>query len=257
MLIRALIVLLVFLNLGVAGWWLTRQTPPSPVPAQPKGVALLALSPIQTPRPQAPPAGPASTPETSSAIAALPAASTPAAPGAAPARPPESVNAAVPVATPARAPEPAPAPALQCLALGPFEDQSAAGSAQARLIPAPRHAGVRSEALPPKAYAVLLAPLADRAAAQAAVERITAAGFDDMMVINSGPSTNGVALGRYGSREAAQRRQAELRAGGFDAQVQPVGQDTQWWLDVTLGPGEAARVRRQAQAARALPRDCG
>jgi cell division protein FtsN len=259
MLIRALIVLLVFLNLGVAGWWLTRGTPVLPAPAQPRDVALLALTRVQPVLPKGAPASAGPRPETSSAIAPQPAAPEPRAAAPSPPKPPEPVAAATPVALPARAPDPvpAPAPAPQCLALGPFDDQVAARSAQARLVPAPRNASVRSEILPAKAYSVLLSPLADRAAAQAAVERITAAGFDDMMVINSGPSINGVALGRYGSREAAQRRQAELRAGGFNAQLQPVGQDTQWWLDVTLGPGEAAVVRRQAQAARALPRDCG
>ncbi|MBP3975740.1 SPOR domain-containing protein [Pseudoxanthomonas spadix] len=244
MLIRALIVLLVFLNLGVAAWWLTRPPPDLPPPAQMQGVAVLELADV-APRPAQPEPALAPAPTVTSPPAApTPAASTP------PAEP-------IAVSTPAPASAPAADTAVQCLALGPFDDSVAARSAQARLVPAPRRASVRSETQPAKAYAVLLPPLADRAAAQAMVERITAAGFHDLLVINSGPFANGVALGRYGSREAAQRRQAELQAGGFAAQIQPVGQTVRWWLDVSLGAGEAALARRQTQAARAVPRDCG
>ena len=60
MLIRALIVLLVVLNLGAAAWWLTRPAPTPPAePALPAGVARLQLLneapsiPTQAPVPQA------------------------------------------------------------------------------------------------------------------------------------------------------------------------------------------------------------
>mgnify|MGYP006206207509 CR=1 FL=1 len=60
MLIRALIVLLVVLNLGAAAWWLTRPAPTPPAePALPAGVARLQLvneapsMPTQAPVPQA------------------------------------------------------------------------------------------------------------------------------------------------------------------------------------------------------------
>ncbi|WDS35565.1 SPOR domain-containing protein [Pseudoxanthomonas sp.] len=251
MLIRALIVLLVFLNLGVAGWWLKHAEAAPVVPEQPRDVALLELARVNP----APPSG-ATPPVSAPSVATPPAKTKPSlapTPSAQPAALPDTV-AATSSSTP---PAPEVAARTQCVALGPFVDQSAARAAQARLSPAPRRAGVRAETLPARAYAVLLPPLADRAAAQAMTERITAAGFSDLMLINSGPSANGVALGRYGSREAAQRRQAELRAGGFEAQLEPVGQDTQWWLDVTLGEGEGALARRQAQAARAVSRDCG
>ena len=60
MLIRALIVLLVVLNLGAAAWWLTRPAPTPPAePPLPAGVARLQLvneapsTPTQAPVPQA------------------------------------------------------------------------------------------------------------------------------------------------------------------------------------------------------------
>lgn len=234
--VRALIVLLVFLNLGVAVWWLTHPAQePSPV-AQVPGVAMLELV-DGAPRPAQPqPARPAAQ--------ATPTAAVP-------------TPSAEPIAASTAGSPPAADTAAQCLALGPFDDLAAARAAQTRLVPAPRSATVRSQTQPAKAYTVLLPPLADRAAAQAMAGRIAAAGFDDLMVINSGPSANGVALGRYGSLQAAQRRQAQLQAGGFRARIEPVGQTVQWWLDVALGADQAARARGQAQAARAVPRDCG
>jgi cell division protein FtsN len=253
MLIRALIVLLAFLNLGVAGWWLTHVEAAPAGPDQPRDVAILELA-------RTSPALPSTvTPAASAPSVQAPPLSenTPPSQAPTPSAPPSIPPAAAVATSPAAPPAPDAATGTQCLTLGPFVDQQAARTAQARLSPAPRSTSVRAQTLPARAYAVLLPPLADRAAAQAMTERITAAGFSDLMLINSGPSANGVALGRYSSREAAQRRQAELRAGGFEAQLQPVGQDTQWWLDVTLGAGEGALARRQAQAARALPRDCG
>ncbi|MGE8248411.1 MAG: SPOR domain-containing protein, partial [Stenotrophomonas bentonitica] len=52
MLTRALIVVLVILNLGVALWWLLRGEPASAPPASPVGVAQLEVLPAT----QAPPA---------------------------------------------------------------------------------------------------------------------------------------------------------------------------------------------------------
>ena len=55
MLIRALIVLLIVLNLGAAAWWLGRPAPsPEPAPALPAGVARLQL--VDEPAPVATPA---------------------------------------------------------------------------------------------------------------------------------------------------------------------------------------------------------
>ena len=52
MFLRALIVLLVVVNLGVAAWWATRAPPPTPMPAgQPAGVPRLQLLREAPPRP--------------------------------------------------------------------------------------------------------------------------------------------------------------------------------------------------------------
>lgn len=235
MLIRALIVLLVVLNLGVAAWWLTRPAvaPIAIAAAAPEGVARLQLLSEATP-------------------AAAPAAAV-VVPAIAQAASTEPVSETVPAVTAAT-------PELQCFSLGPFADQAAAAAAAARLgnqavRPRPREVPGKAAS----AYNVVVPPAADREAAQAMAQRIGAAGFDDFLVINQGEQANGIALGRYGSREAAQRRQSALQAGGFAAQIQAVGAEgkAQWWLDVTAADGAGAgQLKTLANAAQSRSLDC-
>lgn len=228
MLIRALIVLLIVLNVGVAAWWISRPEPsPSALPAQPEGVPRLQLL-SESGKSAAPP--PAQAP-------------VPVAP------PPPATVAAVEPAKPA-----------QCFSVGPFADQAAARSAATRIGSQITRANPRE--VPGKTaqgYNVVLPPQADREAAQALAQRIGAAGFDDYLVVNSGAQANGMALGRYRSREGAERRQAALRAAGFDAQLQPIGEEgaAQWWLDVAAAAGiTASGLRSGAGVAQSRSLDC-
>lgn len=226
MLIRALIVLLIVLNVGVAVWWISRPEPlPPALPTQPAGEPRLQLlsesgktvAPAQAPAPVAP---------------SLPA----------------TTAAAEPV-TP-----------TQCLSIGPFADQAAARSAAARVGSQISRSNPRE--VPGKTaqgYNVVLPPQADREAAQILAQRIGAAGFDDYLVVNSGDQANGIALGRYRSREGAERRQSALRAAGFDAQLQPIGNEgaAQWWLDVAAAAGvTASGLRSGAGASQSRSLDC-
>lgn len=229
MLIRALIVLLIVLNVGVAAWWISRPEPSSPaLPAQPPGVPRLQLL-SESGKTDAPPPAQAPVPVMSSP-------------------PPAAVAAAEP-ATP-----------VQCFSVGPFADQAAAGSAAARIgnritRGLPREVPGKTA----QGYNVALPPQADREAAQALAQRIGAAGFDDYLVVNSGAQANGIALGRYRSREGAERRQAALRAAGFDAQLQPIGNEgaAQWWLDVAAAAGiTASGLRSGAGASQSRSLDC-
>lgn len=235
MLIRALIVLLIALNLGTAAWWISRPTPtPSLPPEQPAGVARLQLL------------GENSAVAKSAPVAAVRAATA----------------VIAPVTTTAVLPEPAKAPteSMQCLSLGPFADVAAANAAGTRLAAQAARAQVRE--VPGKAasgYNVNLPPSANRESAQALAQRIGAAGFDDLLVINTGTQINGIALGRYGSREAAERRQAALVAAGFAAQLTPIGNEapSQWWLDVTAAKGvDAAALKAAASATQSRSREC-
>ncbi|MET0583115.1 MAG: SPOR domain-containing protein [Pseudoxanthomonas sp.] len=236
MLIRALIVLLLVLNLGVAAWWISRPAPLPPAPpVQPAGVTRLQLLS-----------------ETGKAVPAIAQASAPAVPAAAVVASTPAVVDPVPT-TPA-------APNAQCFSLGPFPDQATARAAAARL--GGQVTGNRPRELPGKAaqgYNVVMPPQADRAAAQALAQRIGAAGFDDYLVVNTGEQANGVALGRYRSLEAAERRQAAMRAAGFEAQLQPIGNDglPQWWLDVVAASYATSQVLQSTSgAAQSRSLDC-
>ena len=248
MLIRALIVLLIALNLGAAAWWISRPAPqPRVLPEQPAGVARLQLlgeSGVAAAK-AAPPV----------AVPAPAAASTPA--GTAPI---EATSTEAASTETAPAPVAATAAAAQCFSIGPFDSDAAANAATARI--AGQAARIRPREVPGRqasGYNVLLPPLPDREAAQALAQRIGAAGFDDYLVINGGAQANGIALGRYGSREGAERRQSTLKAAGFDAQVQAVGNEgpRQWWLDIAAIEGaSAAQLKRSADATQSRSLDC-
>ena len=232
MLIRALIVLLIVLNLGVAAWWISRPAAQAPVlPGQPAGVARLQLLG-----------------ESRATVETAPAASV----------------AIVPVPVVAQAPAGATpattAAATQCFSVGPFANDAAAIAATSRI--AAQATTVRPRHVPGQqasGYNVLLPPQPDREAAQALAQRIGAAGFDDYLVVSGGEQDNGIALGRYRSREAAERRQAALKAAGFDAQLQAIGNEgpSQWWLDIAATQGVAgSRLEELAAASQSRPLDC-
>ncbi|GGD45515.1 SPOR domain-containing protein [Pseudoxanthomonas indica] len=206
MMMRALIVLLVILNVGVAAWWLSRAEPVAETPrATPMGVATLELvtSAPKASRPAAP--APAT-------IATLPA------------------NAA-------------------CFRAGPYTDR---GSAERSASPlGARVLRARARELPgagASGYRVLLLPSASREQALALAQRVGAAGFNDYLVVNEGEEANSVALGRYRSREAALRRQDEMIAAGFDAQVRASGRGvvSQWWLELATPAGSSGEEVRPA-----------
>ena len=212
MFLRALIVLLVVVNLGVAAWWATRAPPPMPTPAaQPAGVPRLQLL-REAPRVRAAPA---------------PAVATPAAP-------------------------------MQCHRFGPYASPAALRRAYARVLPQVLRAESREVATgSASGWRVFMPPLASRVEAQAIVDRLTAAGIDDLMLVPDGAEANAIALGRYSSEAGARRRQAMLAEAGFAAQVAPLGVDTEGWIHVGATTGfDAARVARDIAASSHAPVDC-
>jgi len=223
MYVRALIVVLAILNAGVALWWATRApVSPPPPPEAPAGVATLQM--LLTP----PPAAPA----------------------------PEAAAAAAPAAAQvASATQPAaPAAADRCLTLGPFPDQAAAEAARSAAGDALRATRVR-EVTESSSFRVMLNGVGDRAAAQAEVARIKAAGLSDYYVVANG-AQNDIALGQYRNREGAERRQAELAAAGVHAEVvaSGSGNGTRWWIDGRTRADNAALHALKLPAPRSL--DC-
>ncbi|WP_372392740.1 SPOR domain-containing protein [Xanthomonas sp. NCPPB 3582] len=277
MYVRALIVVLIVLNAGVALWW-AMQPPPSPptAPPQPTGVARLEVLPMLATGASRPSLAAAAQPEAgvvpaSRTPAPVPAAATAAAaattslePGADTAsRPAGQPSLSAPAATVATAdakPAPAaptpPAAPERCASLGPYTARSDADAALARLRGQVSRASVREDAdAGVSTFRVMLPDVGDRAAAQALVKRIAAAGIGDYYVIAQGEG-NTVALGQYQSRERAERRQASLVSAGFPAQLVPSGSgQSRWWVDVrsTLA---AATLQGAAGATRQRSLDC-
>lgn len=224
MFMRALIVVLAVLNLGVALWWLSRPADPppvAPVAHVPAGVATLQLA-----GPADASAAPAGTPVPAAAVA-------PAAP----------------------APEPGTAPAARCLSLGPFAAQADAQAALERAGSSLEEGSVREERDGDAGgYRVVMPSVGDRAAAQAIVERIAEAGLGDYYVITQ-DEDNTIALGQYRSREGAERRQSELKAKGFSAELLASGGQPRWWIEArTRASGASLLATSGAPRQRSL--DC-
>jgi len=255
MLARSLIVLLVVLNVGVALWWLARgDAAPVPVEAAlPDGVARLQLVGEAG-------ATPSSTPASASPSVTAgdePPASETAADDASAPSPEPVVDASPEPASGETGPAVA---ALQCYALGPFTDAGKLAAAQRALQPRVARLHVREAPSTARAdWRVWLPPQPDRAAAQALVERIVAAGFSDYYIVASGEQANSVALGLYGSEASARRRQSALHAAGFtEVQADAVG-DTPpatRWIDVASAAPLAAADGRALGAAKVEPLDC-
>jgi len=219
MLVRALILLLSLLNLGVAVWWIAHDPLPGKVaPPVPPGAARLQL--VQEAAPDATP------------LAA-------------------TATAADAVATPVAADVTA-APAPQCFSFGPFASKDAGSKAAAKLRPQVQKLSEREQGAPSavRGWRVYLPPLPSLEQAQTIAQRIGAAGFSDFLVVREGAEANSIALGRYSSEDSAKKRADALNAAGFAAQAEAVGEASKAtgtvWLDVVA---DAAFDPRSAQAA--------
>jgi hypothetical protein len=230
MFVRALVILLLVLNLGVAAWWALHSPAPTPSANEPPlGVARLQLL-SEAGRPPLP------------------------------AAPVASEAAIAPVPAPAKPVVPTPATALQCYSFGPFPDTAAAETARARLQSLVTRSAVREqrEVGTARGWRVYLPPQASPAEAQAIAQRITAAGFNDLFVVREGTEANSIALGRYKSEETARRRAEALTAAGFAARAEPLGDvRVASWIDVAAtGDFDAAGAQKVSGAARRNDIEC-
>ena len=213
MLLRAAILVLLVLNLGVGAWWLWAG---GPMPAfagasrDIEGVPGLRLVAEAPPAPAPVVAMPP--PDATSATDGAPA-------------------AVAPVATAGEA----------CLSFGPFADAASRDALRPALASALQVVAREQPARAARGWRVML-PQPTRDAAVALAERMKAAGISDLYVMGEGRDANSIALGRFGSEQAARRREAELQGKGFPAQASPLGgSPAQWWLDVRL-PANADRA---------------
>ncbi|NZA25389.1 SPOR domain-containing protein [Luteimonas sp. SJ-92] len=264
MLLRALIVLLLALNLGVALWWALRPPAAAPgVPDPPPGVPRLQLVEEASPEARATAAGVAAA-EPQAPLADAdgdPAADADADADARNAgRDPADADSPSGRSAEGRAEgaDPSASVPARCLSLGPFDQAASLAAAREALQPRALHLREREVVSAPRGWRVMLPPHADRAAAQATAQKLGAAGFDDHFILAEGAEANAIALGRFSGEAAARRHVAALRAAGFAAQADPLGETSvRHWLDLAVGDGfdaDAARTAAGAQRAEAL--DC-
>lgn len=213
MLTRALIVLLLVLNLGVAAWWALRPAVPTPAVSEidPAVARLQLVQESHAPLPRL--------------VGTQPSPAMPAT-----------------VAT-------------ACFEVGPFSDDAALAQARSTLKPQVARLSIRREPVRGRGWRVWLPPMADRASAEAMAARIVAAGFQDYYIVPDGDEANSIALGRYGNGEAAQRRQADLRAAGFPAQAEALGGGARW-IQVAATPAFDVARLQPAIAAQQRSLDC-
>lgn len=201
---RALIVLLLVLNVGVAAWWILR---PSERPG---------------------------TPATS--LAGLPRLHLLHEAGVAAIHPPVATSAAVAAMTDAAlALAAAPTAEHLCHTFGPFKDLTTLAGARATLQSSVFQLRVRPVAMSAHGWRVWLPPLPDHDAAQAIATRIAGAGFKDYYIVGKGDEANSIALGRFGNEDAARRQQSALVSAGIPAKVDHVGANVNW-IDVSATP---------------------
>lgn len=227
MLARAILVLLIVLNAGAAAWWIAHGPAPAAVEAAPPpGVARLQLVSERQGQP---------------------------APAVAPATDPTPAAASPATATLAAA--------AQCFSLGPFANRAAAESALARVQPLVQTAAVRTPVTQPsnRGWRVFLPAFATLQEAETIAARITAAGFDDLVVVRDGAEARSVALGRYRNEEGARNRAQALTTAGFAPRVEPLDAqaDGPVWLEVRADAAVSpARAQAVAGAAQQRELDC-
>jgi hypothetical protein len=219
---RALLVLLVVLNLGVAAWWrLHEPAAGAAVDALPGNVPRLQLASER--RNVASNVAPAPAPATQAPVDAAPAAD------------------------------------AVCASLGPYPDAAAAAAAQTRIEAQVLRSRVGERSVGrARGWRVLVPALPSAAEAEALAARIAMAGFSDYFVMREGRDANAVALGRFQSERAARRHAEAVAAAGFPAvRVEAIGVAPQAWLDVALAAGsDPAVAQAAAGAAQTRPLDC-
>ncbi len=247
---RALVVLLVLLNVGFAAWQLTRHE----IPVNQRAPADAGVEPLRLLTDNAtPPAAMESETELSAAsteVAAQNPTTTPSAPAV--------------VATPEATPAPVIPDTAQnsCYTVGPFADLRQAELAGQRL----QATGVSSrqrvvESRANASYRVVLPPLPSKESAIQVARQLAADGIADYQVVLDDGQRNVISLGVFKDRPAASRRQAQIAALGYAPRIEPHDVPVQnYWLDTRESDqtaesksawaallAESPQIHRQAQ----------
>jgi hypothetical protein len=196
--LRAILLLLACMNLGVAAWWLSHRDPPAPVPpASAEGVPTLRLLSEVERRP----AG-----EAAAELAEAPA----------PLSPDARCLSLGPFETPAD------------LRLAMDRLLPRVERIQFREVPTVALRG----------YRVYLPPAGSRAEALQVARALSERGISDYYVITAGPQQDSISLGLFRDLANATQRREAVAALGYSPIMEPRTEPvSQWWIDLAAAPG--------------------
>lgn len=201
MLSRILVLVLLVMNLGVGLWWWLRPQPPRiEIAATDPDVPALQLLSERALASQAPP---------------------------------DEAEAVGP-------PQPLTAPEQRdCLQLGPWVTQVDVRRALNVLTPVVNRVQLReTRELIRRGYRVFLASPGSREQALAIARQLSARGLTDYYVVTAGDDQNSISLGLFRDENNANTRLRQVRAQGFDAQLEPRNDELpQYWLDIDVDQG--------------------
>lgn len=220
MLARILVLVLLVMNLGVGVWWWLRQ-PPQPVAPEPldPGVPGLQLLSERAMAEDAPPAEA------------------------------EAVGPPQPLADPGQ---------RICLELGPWVTQVDLRRALDALTPVVNRIQFReAREVIRRGYRVFLPSQGSREKALEVARQLSARGLSDYYVVTAGDERDSISLGLFRDEANARARLQQVRALGFDAQLQPRNDELpQYWLDIDIDRGTEWRSllgRHRDIGAREIP----
>ena len=221
MLLRALVLLLLAMNVGVAAWWALRP-PPTPAVSEPAvdpDVPPLVLLADRERGPEA---------QVAEEVG-----------------PPEPIDQ--------RAPQ-------QCVEIGPLLTQADLRRAMSALTPLAERIQFReTSAVVRRGFRVFLPAPSTREAALAEARGLFGKGIRDYYVVTAGEEENTISFGLYRSESNALTRQQEILGFGVEAQVEPRNENIpQYWIDLDVDAGtdwRAALGGYSGVASREIPCD--
>ncbi len=163
------------------------------------------------------------------------------------------------VAEPDSPPEPTPGlDRLACVEIGPFLTQADLRRAMNAFTPSAERLQFReTRALASRGYWVYLPAQGTRDAALAAARELSGKGLRDYYVVTAGERENTISLGLFRELANAQQRHAQVRAMGFDAQLQPRSDEIpNYWIDLAVEAGYDWRSRLRGAGVTGTPVAC-
>lgn len=151
-----------------------------------------------------------------------------------------TLDATLAAAEPDGPPEPTPAlDQLECVEIGPFLTQADLRRAMSVFsVGADRIQYRETRANANRGYWVFLPAQRSRDEALARARELSAKGVRDYYVVTAGARENTISLGLFQDQSNAQSRHEAVRALGFDAQLQPrTDEIPNYWIDLAVVSG--------------------